>query len=140
MIRAMEIDEGREYLTEHRRAILATMRRDGTPQMTPVVVALDDEGRGVVSSRETAIKTKNLRRDPRCYLCVFPDSFFGGHVQLDGRAEIVSLPEAMEPLVDYYKRLAGEHPDWDDYRAAMERERRLVIRITFERAGPDRSG
>lgn len=83
---------------------------------------------------------RNLRRNPQASLCVFTDRFFGEWVQVDGTAEIVSLPEAMELLVDYYRRSAGEHPDWADYRAAMERDRRVLIRVTISRAGPDISG
>jgi PPOX class probable F420-dependent enzyme len=93
-----------------------------------------------VSTRETAVKVKNLRRDPRASLCVLNDRFFGEWIQVDGTAEIVSLPEAMELLVEYYRTLAGEHPDWDEYRASMERERRVLVRIQIDRAGPDRSG
>jgi PPOX class probable F420-dependent enzyme len=94
----------------------------------------------VISTRETAMKTKNLRRDPRASLCVFTDGFFGDWVQVEGTAEIISLPAAMELLVDYYRALAGEHQDWDDYRAAMRRDRRVIIRIGITRAGPDTSG
>jgi len=116
------------------------MRRDGTPQMSPVACAVDDLGRVVVSSRETAIKVKNVRRDPRAWLCVFPDQFYGGFVQVEGAATVVSLPEAMDGLVDYYRAVAGEHPDWDDYRAAMEKEKRVLIRLDLTRAGPDVGG
>jgi PPOX class probable F420-dependent enzyme len=94
----------------------------------------------IVSSREAAIKTKNVRRDPRAWLCVIPDGFFGRWVQVEGQAEVVSLPEAMEPLIGYYRLISGEHPDWDDYRAAMIRERRVIVRMTIDRAGPDISG
>jgi len=80
------------------------------------------------------------KRDPRAWLCVFPDGFYGGMVQLEGSVEVLSLPEAMEPLVDYYRSVAGEHPDWDDYRRAMEAEQRCLLRVTLLRAGPDRSG
>jgi PPOX class probable F420-dependent enzyme len=125
---------------EHPRAIMSTRRKEGSPQMSPVVVAVDDEGRVMVSSRETAYKVKNLRRDPHVSFCNVSDGFFGDWIQIDGTAEIVSLPDAMELLVDYYRRLSGEHSDWDDYRAAMEREKRLIIRVTIERAGPDRAG
>jgi PPOX class probable F420-dependent enzyme len=119
---------------------MCTLRRDGTPQMSPVTVNVDDEGRVIVSSRQTAYKVRNLRRDPRAWVCVFPDTFYGNWVQVSGTATVVDLPEAMEPLVDYYRRTAGEHPDWDDYRAAMERERRVLIRIEVTQAGPDRQG
>jgi PPOX class probable F420-dependent enzyme len=136
----MDLDAAREFVREHHRAILATRRRDGAPQMSIIVCNVDDDGRIVISSRETAIKTKNLRRDPHASICVFSDGFFGPWVQVDGTATVVSLPEAMEPLVDYYRSLSGEHPDWDDYRAAMEREQRVILRIEPERAGPDVSG
>ena len=109
--------------------------------MSPVGVGVDDSGRVIISSRETAVKTKNVRRDPRAWVCVFPDSFYGDRfVQVEGTVTVASLPEAMEPLVDYYRRVAGEHPDWDDYRAAMERDKRVLIRLDITRAGPDVSG
>ncbi|WP_249714247.1 PPOX class F420-dependent oxidoreductase [Rhizomonospora bruguierae] len=136
----MDIDEARALLRTQHRAVLATRHRDGTPAMTPVIVGLDDAGRAVISSRQTAYKVKNLRRDPRAWLCVLPDAFFGRWISLAGGAEIVDLPAAMDGLIDYYRRISGEHPDWDDYRAAMERERRVLIRVTVERAGPDVAG
>jgi PPOX class probable F420-dependent enzyme len=136
----MQADEAREFIAAHHRAVLATQRADGRPQLSPVVCAVDAEGRVIVSTRETAVKTKNLRRDPRASLCVFNDAFFGAWVQVEGSAEVVSLPGAMEPLVDYYRQVSGEHPDWADYRAAMVRDRRVIVRITIERAGPNVSG
>ena len=136
----MDPDEARAFLRTNHRAVLATRRRDGGVQLSPVVCALDDPGRAVVSTRETAFKIRNLERHPRATLCVFSDGFFGPWVRIEGPVEIVRLPEALEPLVDYYRRVAGEHPDWADYRAAMERERRVMLRVTIERAGPDRSG
>ena len=136
----MDVATAQQFLRENENAVLATWRRDGHLQMSPVTVGLDEAGRAIISSRETAYKVRNLRRDPRAALCVFVEAFTGPWVQIEGIAEIVSLPEAMEPLVDYYRRLAGEHPDWDDYRRAMTADRRALIRITIERAGPDRQG
>ena len=137
----MDLDEARDYLRTHHRAVMATMRRDGTPQLSPVTVSVDADGDAVVSSREPAVKTKNVRRDPRAWLCVIPDAFFGERfVQVEGEVTVVSLPEAMEGLVDYYRSVSGEHPDWDDYRAAMERERRVLLLIDVARAGPNVSG
>ncbi len=136
----MDLDRAREFVRGHHRAVLATRTRDGGIQQSPVLVGVDAEGRLVVSSRETAFKTKNLRRDPWAQLCVFTDRFFGEWVVVDGEADIVSLPEAAEPLVDYYRGIAGEHSDWDDYRAGLVREKRVLIRIEPSRAGPDRRG
>jgi PPOX class probable F420-dependent enzyme len=116
------------------------MRSDGRPQLSPVVVAVDDEGRVLVSTRETAVKAKNLARDPRVSLCGITNAFFGEWIQAEGDAELIHLPDALPILEEYYRRISGEHPDWDDYRAAMTREKRLIVRITIDRAGPDVSG
>jgi PPOX class probable F420-dependent enzyme len=136
----VQADEAREFIAANHHAVLATRRADGLPQLSPVVCAVDADGWVIISTRETAIKTKNLRRDPHASLCVFSDSFFGAWVQVEGHAEVVSLPAAMDLLVDYYRRTAGEHSDWADYRAAMERDRRVIVRVPIERAGPDVSG
>jgi PPOX class probable F420-dependent enzyme len=136
----VQTERATEFLRDHHRAILATTRSDGRPQLSPVTVAVDDDGRVLVSTRETAVKARNLSRDPRASLCVMSDAFFGEWIQVDGTAEIIRLPGALDLLVDYYRRVAGEHPDWDDYRAAMQRDRRVIVRLTIVRAGPDISG
>lgn len=140
MMGRMDIARATEFLRTNHHAVLATRRRNGEPQMSPVTVAVDDAGRVLISTRQTAVKVRNLRRDPQAWLCVFTDRFYGDWVALSGPVEVVALPEAMDLLVDYYRRAAGEHPDWDDYRAAMEREQRCVIVLTPEHAGPDVSG
>ncbi|MCK9900344.1 PPOX class F420-dependent enzyme [Parafrankia colletiae] len=136
----MDLDAARSFARDQHRAVLATARRDGTPQLSPVLVAVDTTGAFVISTRTTALKTANIQREPQVSLCVLSDGFFGPWVQIGGVAEIIRLPEALEPLVDYYRQISGEHPDWDDYRAAMEREHRCLIRVTPTAAGPDRSG
>jgi PPOX class probable F420-dependent enzyme len=136
----MDLAAARDFLRTHHRSVLATTRRDGRAQMSPVVHAVDDEGRLLISSREPAFKVRNIRRDPRVSLLAISDGFFGEWVQADGAAEIVSLPDALDLLVEYYRRVSGEHPDWDDYRRAMVADRRCMIRVAIERAGPDRSG
>jgi PPOX class probable F420-dependent enzyme len=136
----MEISRAAEFLRVHHRAVLATVRADGLPQLSPVTVAVDDQDRALISTRETAIKARNLARNPHASLCVMNDGFFGEWIQAEGTAELIRLPAALGLLEDYYRRVSGEHPDWDDYRAAMVRDRRLVVRITLSRAGPDRSG
>jgi PPOX class probable F420-dependent enzyme len=133
----MDLDEARDLIRQQHQSVMATMRRDGTPQMSPVGATVDADGYVIVSSSEPTAKVRNLRRNPRAWLCVLPDRFYGGRwIQVEGDVQIVPLPEAMEPLVDYYRRMAGEHPDWDDYRAAMQREQRVLIRIALTRAGP----
>jgi len=136
----MQIDEAREFLREHHRGVLMTYRQDGRPQMSPILIGVNNQGQAIISTRETAYKVKNLRRDNRASVCVFTDEFFGDWIQIDGTAHILSLPEALEPLVDYYRRVVGEHPDWQEYRQAMSDEQRVLLQITIEHAGPDRSG
>jgi PPOX class probable F420-dependent enzyme len=136
----MDLDQARAVVAEQHHAVLTTLRRDGTPQMSPVLATVDAAGRVVVSTRETAFKVRNLRCDPRAWLCVLSDAFYGRWVQVGGSVRIVELPEAMEGLVDYYRRVAGEHPDWDDYRVAMEREQRVLLQVELTAAGPDREG
>jgi PPOX class probable F420-dependent enzyme len=136
----VDIGRAASFLSTHPRAILATARSDGRPQLSPVAVAVDDDGRVLISTRETAVKAKNLARDPRASLCVISDGFFGEWIQAEGSAELIHLPDALPILEDYYRRISGEHPDWDDYREAMRRDKRLIVRITIDRAGPDVSG
>ena len=136
----MDPERAREFIRANHRGVLATRRAGGGIQQSPVLATVDGEGRVIISSRETAIKVKNVRRDPWAQLCALNDGFFGEWLYVEGTAEVVSLPEAMDLLIDYYKRFPGENPDWDDYRARMERERRVLVRITIERAGPDRQG
>jgi PPOX class probable F420-dependent enzyme len=132
----MDIPAALEFIRAHHRAVLATLRRDGSPQLTPVTVTVDAEGKVVISSRETAAKVKNLRRDPRAWLTVMNDGFYGEFVQVEGPVTIVALPDAMEGLVDYYRSISGEHPDWDDYRSAMVRDQRVLLQVEVRRAGP----
>ncbi len=136
----MDLAEAIAFARSNHRVVLATRRRDGRPQLSPVVAAVDAEGRLMISTREGAVKTTNARRDPHVSLCVLSDGFFGGWAQIDGTAEVVGLPEAMTLLEDTYRQIAGEHPDWDDFRRAMHDERRVVLRVTPVAAGPSLSG
>ena len=136
----MDLQDALDFLRSNHRSVLIAHRANGEPQPSPVVHGVDESSRVVVSSREPTFKVRNIRRDPRVTLCAFTDDFFGEWAVVHGRAEIVSLPDAMEPLVDLYRQVAGEHPDWNDYRAAMVRDRRVLIAITPLSAGPDRAG
>src|SRR5690348_5777098 len=112
----MTKSEARDFMRSHHRGVLATLRRDGKPQMSPIVVGVDDDGTLIISTRETALKTRNVRRQGWASVCVFEDSFYGKWIQAEGRATIESLPGSMEGLVRYYRLVAGEHPNWDEYR------------------------
>jgi PPOX class probable F420-dependent enzyme len=136
----MDIDAALEFIRHNHHAVLATTRADGEPQMSPVAASVDGDGAVVVSTRATAVKTKNLRRRPRASMVVMNDGFFGAWLQIEGPVEIVSLPEAMDGLVAYYRSIAGEHPDWDEYRAAMTSGQRVLLRLTVTRVGPSVSG
>ena len=136
----MTPDEARAFLRDNHQAVLATFRRDGRPQLSPVGAGIDDEGRVEISSRETAMKVKNLRRDPRISLCLLGPHWYAQWGQVEGIAEIVDQPEALDLLVGYYRRIAGEHPDWDEYRQAMIDEKRVLVRFVIDRAGPTVEG
>jgi PPOX class probable F420-dependent enzyme len=129
----VEISQGLEFLRDHHHAALVTRRRDGGVQVSPVVAGLLEGGWVGISTRSGLAKAQNLRRDPAISLCVVSNDWFGPWVQLDGHAEVVPLPEAMDGLIALYRVISGEHPDWDDYRAAMRQEERVLVRFQPER-------
>ncbi len=135
----MTPDDALAFVRDHHRAVVVTHRASGGVQTSPVMVATDDET-VVISSRHTAYKVRNIRRDPRVTICAFTDRFVGDWIQIDGTVQIVELPEAMDALVGYYRRISGEHPDWEEYREAMRSEGRVLLRIELTTAGPDRAG
>jgi PPOX class probable F420-dependent enzyme len=137
----VDMAAAQEFLTQHHHGVLTTRRKDGGVQMSPITPGLDAAGRLIISSRETAYKVNNLRRDPRAAVCVFTANFHGqGWVQANGTAEIVSLPEALESLVYLQRQVYGEHKNWDEFQQRMARERRVAIRITIESVGPTQRG
>ncbi|GLW06595.1 PPOX class F420-dependent enzyme [Microtetraspora sp. NBRC 13810] len=129
-----------DFVRDRHNALLITTRRDGGPQASPVTCGLDGEGRIVVSTYPERAKTANARRDPRVSVVVLSDDFGGAWVQVDGEAEVLDMPEALEPLVEYFRVISGEHPDWDDYRAAMHRQGKSLLRITPVSWGPVATG
>jgi len=129
-----------EFLRPRHRATLVTRRRDGGLQMSPVTCGLDGEGRLVVSTYPQRAKARNARRDPRVSVLVHSDAWDDPYVQVDGEAEVLDMPEAVEPLVDYFRCISGEHPDWAEYRDAMRRQNKSLIRITVGRWGPVATG
>jgi PPOX class probable F420-dependent enzyme len=138
--RAVSREELLDFLRPRHRALVMTTRRDGRPQASPVACGVDDEGRIVVSTYPERAKARNARRDPRVSVCVLSDDWDGPYVQVDGTAEVLDLPEALEPLVGYFRCIAGEHSDWDEYRAAMLTQGKALIRVTIDRWGPIATG
>jgi PPOX class probable F420-dependent enzyme len=129
-----------EFLAPRHRAVLLTTRADGRPQSSPVTCGVDPAGQIVISTYPQRAKARNLRRDPRASVCVLSDGWDGAWVQVDGTAQVLDLPEALEPLVEYFRCISGEHPDWDEYRAAMLRQGKSLIRVTIEAWGPVATG
>ncbi|MDG9675213.1 PPOX class F420-dependent oxidoreductase [Micromonospora sp. DH14] len=129
-----------DFLRPRHRVLLMTTRADGRPQSSPVSAGVDGQGRLVVSTYPERAKVTNIRRDPRVSACVLSDDWNGPWVQIDGTTEVLDLPEALEPLVDYFRSISGEHPDWDDYRAAMARQGKSLIRVTIDAWGPIATG
>ena len=136
----VDLDGLLEFLRPRRKGVLATTRTDGRPQLSPVACGVDGQGRIVVSTYPERAKARNAQRNPRVSICVLSDEWDGPWVQVDGRATVITLPEAVEALVDYYRALAGEHPDWEEYRAAMVRQGKCLIRIDIERWSPLTTG
>jgi PPOX class probable F420-dependent enzyme len=135
-----DLPELLEFLRPRHRGLLSTVRADGRPQLSPVTCGVDAEGRIVVSTYPERVKARNVRRDDRVSMCVLSDEWNGPYVQVDGTAEVLDMPEALDGLVEYYRCISGEHPDWDDYRAAMKRQGKSLIRITIDRWGPIATG
>ena len=129
-----------DFVRPRHHGILLTTRADGMPQGSPVTMGVDDAGRIVVSTYPERAKTRNAKRNPQATVIVLSDDFGGAWVQVDGTAEVIDIPDSVEPLVEYYRSISGEHPDWDEYREAMVRQGKSLIRVTPTRWGPLATG
>jgi PPOX class probable F420-dependent enzyme len=129
-----------EFLRPRHRGTLATTRRDGRPQLSPVTCGVDSDDRIVVSTYPDRAKVRNARHDPSVSIVVQSDDWNGEYVQVDGSAEVLDMPDALDGLVEYFRCISGEHPDWDEYRAAMRLQGKSLVRITIERWGPIATG
>ena len=129
-----------EFLRPRHRMLLVTQRRDGSPQLSPVTGGVDDEGRIVIATYPGRAKTSNAKRHPDVSVCVVSDEWNGPWVQVNGTAEVFDMPEAENVLVDYFRSISGEHPDWEEYRAAMRVQKKSLIRITPTSWGPVATG
>lgn len=138
---AVSRDELLEFIGPRHHAIVITARADGRPQASPVTCGVDGEGRIVIATYPERAKARNARRDPaRVSVLFLSDDFGGPWVQVDGTAEVLDVPEAVEPLVDYYRSISGEHPDWAEYREAMVKQAKSLLRVTPQRWGPVATG
>ncbi|WP_064058572.1 PPOX class F420-dependent oxidoreductase [Prescottella equi] len=129
-----------EFVRPRHRAVLITHKRSGGLQISPVTSGVDEEGRIVIATYPQRAKATNVRRDPSVSVCVLSDDFNGAYVQIDGTAEVLDMPDALEPLVEYFRCISGEHPDWDEYREAMRKQNKSLIRITVDEWGPIATG
>jgi PPOX class probable F420-dependent enzyme len=136
----VERDELLEFLRPRHKCLLVTTRSDGRPQTSPVTSGLDGEGRLVISTYPERAKVTNLRRDPRVTACILSDEWNGAWVQVEGTAEVLDMPDALDGLVEYFRNISGEHPDWDEYREAMRKQDKSLIRVTLDRWGPIATG
>ncbi|MFF3326071.1 PPOX class F420-dependent oxidoreductase [Streptomyces sp. NPDC002889] len=137
---SVDLEQLLEFVRPRHRAILLTRRADGDPQGSPLTCGVDDSGRIVVSTYPERAKARNAKRDERVSLVVLSDEWDGPWVQIDGTAEVIDSPDSVEPLVEYFRNVAGEHPDWDEYREAMIKQGKSIIRITPRRWGPIATG
>ncbi|MGU3291786.1 PPOX class F420-dependent oxidoreductase [Williamsia sp. M5A3_1d] len=136
----VELDELLDFVRTRHNLILSTTRSDGTPQMSPVTGGVDGEGRIVISTYPGRAKTRNAEKHPEVSVLVLSSEFNDAWVQVDGTAEVLHQPESLEGLVEYFRSISGEHPDWDEYRAAMATQNKSLIRVTPTRWGPIATG
>ncbi|MCI3274602.1 PPOX class F420-dependent oxidoreductase [Streptomyces cylindrosporus] len=136
----VSLEELLDFVRPRHRAILLTRRADGSPQASPLTCGVDDSGRIVVSTYPDRAKTRNAKRDERVSVVVLSDEWNGPWVQVDGTAEVIDSPESVEPLVEYFRNISGEHPDWDEYREAMVKQGKSIIRVTPVKWGPVATG
>jgi len=136
----VSLDELLDFVRPRHHLVLVTHRQDGSPQVSPVTGGVDQEGRIVISTYPERAKAANARRDPRVSVLVLSDEFNDAWVQVDGECEVIDPPDSVEPLVDYFRCISGEHPDWDEYRQAMRDQGKSLLRITPTRWGPVATG
>jgi PPOX class probable F420-dependent enzyme len=137
---SVSLEELLEFVRPRHRMLVATTRADARPQMSPVSGGVDPQGRIVIASYPQRAKTRNAERDVRASVVVLSDDWNGPWMQVDGDAEVLHMPEAADGLVEYYRSIAGEHPNWDEYAQAMVIQNKSLIRITPTRWGPIATG
>ena len=133
----MEIGEAQEFLKHNHHGVLVARKRDGSLQMTLVSPVIGKEGKVIITARDTTYKVKNIKRNPQVSLLVYGDKFNGSnYIQIDGKAEVIAHPQAMDIVLDWHRQIRGEPANWDDIRKKTLAEGRIAIRVTTEKVGP----
>lgn len=128
------------FLRGNNKAIVMTTRDNGLPQMSPVAYGVDAQGRIVISTYPDRAKAVNARKRTNVSLCTLGKDFDDPWVQVNGQVEVIDIPESIEPLVEYFRSISGEHPDWEEYRQAMAKQNKSLLRITIDSWGPIATG
>jgi PPOX class probable F420-dependent enzyme len=137
----MEISDAQKFLRENHHGVLVARKKDGSLQMTLVSPVIDVEGKVIITARDSTYKVKNINRDPRISLLVYGDKFNGSnYIQIDGKAEVIEHPGAMDIVLDWHRQIRGVPDNWDDIRKKTLSEGRIAIRVTIERVGPQSRG
>lgn len=137
----MEIAEAKKFLRDNHHGVLVARKRDGSLQMTLVSPVIDAEGKVIITARDTTYKVKNIKRDPRVSLLVYGDQFHGSnYIQIDGKAEVLPLPQAMDIVLDWHRQIRGEPKSWEEIREKTLSEGRIAIKVTIEKVGPQNRG
>jgi PPOX class probable F420-dependent enzyme len=133
----MEIAEAQEFLKHNHHGVLVARKRDGSLQMTLVSPVIGTEGKVIITARDTTYKVKNIKRNPQVSLLVYGEKFNGSnYIQIDGKAEVIPHPQAMDIVLDWHRQIRGEPANWDDIRKKTLAERRIAIRVAIEKVGP----
>ena len=133
----MDIADAQEFLRHNHHGVLVARKRDGSLQMTLVSPVIGGDGRVTITARESTYKVKNIRRNPQVSLLVFGEKFNGSnYIQIDGKAEVIAQPQAMDIVLDWHRQIRGEPANWDEIRKKTLAEGRIAIRLTIEKVGP----
>lgn len=133
----MEIADAQEFLKQNHRGVLVARKKDGSLQMALVSPTIDADGKVIITSRDSTYKVKNIRRNPQISLLVFGEQFNGSkYIQIEGKAEIIEHPRAMDIVLDWHRQIRGEPADWEEVRKKTLAEGRIAMRVTIEKVGP----
>jgi PPOX class probable F420-dependent enzyme len=137
----MNISDAQIFLKDKHHGVLVARKKDGSLQMTLVSPVIDTVGNVIITARDSTYKVKNIRRDPRVSLVVYGERFNGSdYIQIDGKAEVIDHPAAMDIVLDWHRQIRGVPENWDDIRKKTLAEGRTAIRVAIEKVGPQNRG